>query len=110
MLERLNGTPREVLANAELREFFVPMLRADFAVCDTYSYVPDLPLKCPVTVLGGSEDDQVSDMELGGWTEQTTGDFRLYSLPGDHFFINHVPLKVLDIIDKTLSLFEQNRK
>ena len=30
MLQRLNGTPPEVLA--ELREIIVPLLRADFAV------------------------------------------------------------------------------
>jgi len=103
MLERMNGTPREVLENLELREIIVPLLRADFAVCDTYSYVPDLPLKCPITVLGGEEDNQVSLRALEGWVEQTTGDFRLHMLPGDHFFINHAPLKVLDVVNKTLT-------
>jgi medium-chain acyl-[acyl-carrier-protein] hydrolase len=110
MLQSLNGTPREVLAHAELREIFVPLMRADFAVCDTYSYVPDLPLQCPITVLGGTQDEQVSPGQLEGWAEQTTGEFQLKMLTGDHFFINHAQLDVLDVVGKTLQpLLQEDR-
>jgi medium-chain acyl-[acyl-carrier-protein] hydrolase len=36
-LRRLNGTPQAVLQDAELMQFFLPVLRADFAVCETYT-------------------------------------------------------------------------
>jgi len=39
-LRRLNGTPQAVLQDAELMQFFLPVLRADFAVCETYTYTP----------------------------------------------------------------------
>ncbi len=103
VVQRLNGTPREVLADAELRQIIVPLLRADFAVCDTYRYVPDVPLNCPITVLGGTQDPEVGRDKLEGWRQQTAGDFRLHVLPGDHFFINHSQSEVLDIIGNTLS-------
>ena len=55
-LGRLNGTPREVLEHPELLELLLPILRADFSVCQTYVYAPGEPLDVPITVLGGLED------------------------------------------------------
>src|SRR5262249_52443684 len=37
-LRRLNGTPEAILQDATLMQFFLPILRADFAVCETYTY------------------------------------------------------------------------
>ena len=37
-LRRLNGTPEEVLDNPDLLQLMLPILRADFEVCQTYSY------------------------------------------------------------------------
>ncbi|HEX8092144.1 MAG TPA: thioesterase domain-containing protein, partial [Blastocatellia bacterium] len=35
-LRRINGTPQAVLDNEELMQLFLPVLRADFEVCQTY--------------------------------------------------------------------------
>jgi hypothetical protein len=55
-LRRLNGTPPEVLADAELLELVMPILRADFALVETYAYRAEPPLMCPITALGGTSD------------------------------------------------------
>jgi medium-chain acyl-[acyl-carrier-protein] hydrolase len=87
-LGRLNGTPREVLEHPELLELVLPILRADFAICQTYAYTPGEPLNIPITALGGLEDQDVSRTSLEGWREQTSGPFTLHMLPGDHFFVH----------------------
>ena len=87
-LRRLNGTPEEVLANTELMQLLLPILRADFAVLETYLYTNESPLECPITVFGGWQDREVSCDELEAWREQTSTIFSLYMLPGDHFFIH----------------------
>jgi medium-chain acyl-[acyl-carrier-protein] hydrolase len=87
-LQRLNGTPAAILDNDELMELLLPTLRADFSLCETYTYIDGPPLTCPITVLGGLSDDTVSRQDLDAWCEQTTGPFRLLLLPGDHFFLN----------------------
>src|SRR5205814_4666171 len=46
-LRSLKGTPEEVLQNTELLQLLLPLLRADFAVCETYAYAPETPLLCP---------------------------------------------------------------
>lgn len=87
-LERMNGTPQEVLAHKELMELMIPLLRADFSVCHTYTYAPGQPLRCPITVLGGTRDEEAPPDELDLWREETTGNFNVHLLDGDHFFIN----------------------
>lgn len=87
-LHDLNGTPKELLANTELMQLMIPLLRADFEVCQTYSYVPGPRLNCPVSVYGGKQDEQVSLEAYEAWKEQTNGPFKLTMFEGDHFFIN----------------------
>ena len=101
-VERLNGTPKEVLAHAEWREILIPLLRADFAVCHTYVHLPGPPLRCPITVLGGLQDQKVSREELQAWRTQTTGPSRLHMFPGDHFFINSQQAAIVRIIADSL--------
>lgn len=87
-LRRLQGTPAEVLQQPELMELMLPLLRADFAVCETYAYTAEPPLDCPISVFGGLQDTDVERGQLEAWTTQTTAAARLRMLPGDHFFIN----------------------
>lgn len=103
-LLKLNGTPREVLENAELRQLVVPLLRADFSVCQTYQYVPEQPLNCPITVFGGLQDS-ISHEDLKGWQEQTSAAFKLSMFPGDHFFINTAQPSLLRLITKQMDQY-----
>jgi surfactin synthase thioesterase subunit len=84
----LGGTPPEVLENAELMELVLPRLRADLEVCDTYSYAPEAPLACPITVFGGVDDQEVHPEELEGWREHTSGAFHLRLYAGGHFYLH----------------------
>lgn len=87
-LRRLNGTPDEVLEHPELMQLILPMLRADFEAVQTYSYVDEPPLSCPLTVYGGTEDESVSRDQLEGWRQLTSGPFSLQMFQGDHFYLN----------------------
>jgi medium-chain acyl-[acyl-carrier-protein] hydrolase len=87
-LRELNGTPEEVLRHPELRELLIPILRADFAVCETYVHRPELPLDCPISAYSGLGDDYVNREELEAWREQTTGRISIRMFPGDHFYLN----------------------
>ena len=86
-LRRLNGTPSELLDHAELMELMLPLLRADFAVYETYQYSSEAPLNCPISAFGGLQDNKVSDSDLDAWRVQTSVSFSLRMFPGDHFFL-----------------------
>lgn len=106
-LRRLNGTPPEILAQPELMRWLVPLLRADFELCQTYVYEPGPPLDCPMFVFSGLEDDEVCYEELEGWRLHTTGPFSLRMLPGDHFFVRTAESQLLKMISEELKLLLQ---
>jgi medium-chain acyl-[acyl-carrier-protein] hydrolase len=87
-LRKLGGTPREVLENKDLMSIFLPILRADFAVVDTYVWTPEPPLDCPITAFGGDADPAWPGQRMDRWRNHTTGAFHLHLLPGDHFFLH----------------------
>src|SRR5262249_2665456 len=86
-IRRLNGTSEKVLQHKELMQLMLPILRADFALCETYAYASEAPLDCPITAFGGLADPRVSGAQLQAWRDQTRARFALHMLPGDHFFL-----------------------
>jgi surfactin synthase thioesterase subunit/phosphopantetheinyl transferase len=102
-LRRLGGTPREVLEHADLMQVLTPMLRADFAVVETYRFEQGPALECPVTVLGGLEDIGAPPDALPGWGEHTRGPFRVRMLPGGHFFLHAGEALVLEALAEELA-------
>lgn len=103
-LRRLNGTPKEALEHPELMELLSPIIRADFEAIQTYEYIPDKPLDCPITAFGGLQDRDVSRENLEAWRQQTTSSFLLRMLPGDHFFVNSARDVIITIVAQTLAL------
>lgn len=102
-LRRYGGTPDEVLGDAELMEFFLPLLRADFAVGDTYQHRPGAPLPVPITALGGDGDPRVPADSLAEWGRHTTAAFAMHLLPGGHFYLVDQRPAVLRIVAATLA-------
>jgi|SRR5437588_5725224 len=101
-IRRLKGTPAEVLDNPELLQFVLPLLRADFAVTQTYEYTEGPPLTCPFTVFGGVEDGEVGREMLVAWREHTAASFSLHMLPGGHFFLHSSQDLLLKVISEEL--------
>jgi medium-chain acyl-[acyl-carrier-protein] hydrolase len=102
-LDRLGGTPTTVRQHAELMQLMLPMLRADFALCETYVYSADDPLSCPITAFGGEQDSHMSLASLLAWREQTRGSFTLNILPGNHFFLHSQQQILLQVISQDLA-------
>jgi medium-chain acyl-[acyl-carrier-protein] hydrolase len=83
---RYGGAAQTLLEEDDLREVFLPIVRADLAVVETYRYRQGRPLGCPITVFAGDGDRSVSEAGLAGWRVETTGEFAVRYLPGDHFY------------------------
>ncbi len=86
-LRRFGGFPDEVLQHQDLLDFLLPTLRADLTLCDSYDYVPDTPLNCPLQLYAGRQDTEVSPADLEAWSEHTTQSAKLHVFPGGHFFL-----------------------
>ena len=99
-LRRLDGTPELVLEEAELMQIMLPVVRADFAVYETYAYSSEPPLDCLISGFGGLQDHRVSRSDLEAWRDQSSISFSLRMFPGDHFFLNQ-PL-LLQVLSQEL--------
>lgn len=97
-LSRFNGTPKAVLQNVELMNYFLPILRADLAINETYKYTPEPPLNCPISVFGGLQDLIVSSESLAVWNAQTNCNFSSRIFSGDHFFLKSQQQLLLEAI------------
>ena len=55
-LRRLGGTSQAILENSELLDIFLPVLRADFALSESYDYRVQEPLSLPTFAYAGESD------------------------------------------------------
>lgn len=100
---RYNNLPAVIFEDIELRELFVPLLRADFTLVETYQYAEQPALSCPLVALGGADDPRASPVELQAWQALTQASFTLRMFQGDHFYFNQQPLPLLQTLAQILS-------
>ncbi|NOU50468.1 thioesterase [Pseudoalteromonas sp. JBTF-M23] len=86
-LKDLNGTPPAVLENEELMTLFMPVLRADFKLADTYRYTGSEQFPADLSVFAG-EKDEITEQEQRDWQNYFSGKFTYKNFAGDHFFID----------------------
>jgi len=103
-LRSLGGTPLEVLENEELLQVVMPSLRSDFALSETYEYVPGDPLDLPISVFGGSDDPETTREELEAWSTHSSQASKLRIFKGNHFFIHDgAAQKVMQAVNDDLA-------
>ena len=103
VLRRMGGTPDAVFEEPELIAYFLPIVRADIAVNETETIAPDAPLRCPLTVMGGVDDERVTADGLDAWRAQTTAAFDCEMFPGGHFFIHSEREQFLGSLSRRLA-------
>lgn len=101
-LEKLGGTPPEVLKHLELMELLLPVLRADLQIVENYSYKESSPLEIPFHILGGCQDKEVEEKNLETWRELTASSFQKTMMEGDHFFIHTAREQILNSMGQVL--------
>jgi medium-chain acyl-[acyl-carrier-protein] hydrolase len=94
---RYRAVPEVIARDPQLRAIFLPTVRADLELVDTYVYSPEPPLDCPILAFGGTEDAVAPD-ELAAWQAHTKSTFRVQMLPGNHFFINTQARSLLRLV------------
>jgi medium-chain acyl-[acyl-carrier-protein] hydrolase len=99
------GLPEAVRQDPELLAVVLPALRADLVACETYAYMAEPPLDCPVTAYGGLQDPQAGWSDLQAWAQQTTARFGLRMFPGGHFFLHGAQPQVLAALARDVEQF-----
>lgn len=97
-LASLGGCSPEVLNSEELLQIILPMLRADFELCDGYTHQAGEALKCPFIMIAGLKDRQVAHEDIQAWQIHTYHPARLLTLPAGHFFLKTHQTDLMQII------------
>ncbi|HMK91064.1 MAG TPA: alpha/beta fold hydrolase [Methylocystis sp.] len=85
-IRELGSDSASALANAELREILLPILRDDLAMAETFPRRPWPPLPRPILVFGGSDDRSAPLAQLSEWKSYTRAEFDVQIFPGGHFY------------------------
>jgi medium-chain acyl-[acyl-carrier-protein] hydrolase len=103
--QRYGGLPNEVLANQELLDVVVPVLRGDFELVERYRYKPGRALPVKIATFGGRQDPWVSPSDLQSWSDLTTQPeyFQIRLFDGDHFFLSGQQARLLAEIARILA-------
>ena len=113
-LKRFGGPTELLLNNNHLLSLFLPLLRADFSIADSYFRGIGQALSCPVSVFGGLKDDDARVDELPTWQSHFEKPIVIEIFEGDHFYIESQWQAVAEQVSKTLlkiiDRFEASKK
>lgn len=98
-----------ILESAELRELFIPQIRADFALYESYRFCDEQPLDCPIVAFAGIAEEDLEVDELNAWSAHTNRSFHSRRFPGDHFFIRESRELVIEEIRQKIASIRRER-
>lgn len=93
----------EAWNNQELREFLLPLLKADIALYESYVYREEPPIDCPIDVIAGSDDRATPVESTRYWTQQTDSDVKFHAFEGGHFFLDDWLGEIQSLVSNVLN-------
>ncbi|OYQ64854.1 hypothetical protein B9G53_09750 [Pseudanabaena sp. SR411] len=101
-LRLIGGTSNLILDDPELMSLFLPIVRADFTINETYQVFNEFSVNCPILAMGGYDDPLVNQDFLEQWRQYTTGEFEAVMLSGGHMTFKENPQPLLDVVVRKL--------
>ncbi|MEC3979009.1 thioesterase II family protein [Amycolatopsis sp. H20-H5] len=87
VLRGLGGTPQAVLDDPDALALFLPAIRADFELYETWHGDSGALLSCPVSAYYGTADPGCDAEQARAWGSVTTGSSTCRGFPGGHHFL-----------------------
>lgn len=104
-LLRLSADNQALRERPELAELLLPVIRNDYRLIEHYRPQPVQLLSCPIMVLSGENDSELSLEQAQAWQSCTTVASEVYRFPGDHFFITSQRAAVVARVKQVLRQF-----
>lgn len=101
-LRNMGGMPKEILDEVELMDFFEPIIRADFEVCENFQLLEPKPIPIPIHTMFGTEED-LGENDKEEWSRLSTKMIERHDFEGHHFFIFSQAEKVGKTIEEIVT-------
>jgi len=95
------GLPEALLHHDELRDFFEPILRADFCALETYRHNREVKFNVPATVMYGRQDTVTAE-ELESWQNYFVPPVDIFAFDSGHFFMYDQAAQITSLIKEKL--------
>jgi surfactin synthase thioesterase subunit len=86
-VRNFGGTPARLLDDPDVMQLILPVVRADFALLESYTHTHERPLSMPITAFAGVDDREAAPDAMRGWSRHTHDACRVMTMPGQHFFL-----------------------
>ncbi|MCI4139081.1 thioesterase domain-containing protein [Bacillus vallismortis] len=103
-IDELGGLHNRLKNNRELLNLFIPVIRNDYRIIETYNHNIKNKVETKMTVISGKYDESISMQEILGWKEYSDKEVDIFQINGGHFFINENAKEVIKIIKEKLLL------
>lgn len=90
-VRRMAGPSPTLLDDPEVRALFLPMLRADYRLIETYRRPIAVALATPIEVLLPVDDGEITRDEALAWQDLTLQPLTLHEVDGGHFYLQRQP-------------------
>lgn len=88
-VEEFSGSIHPMLHDPEMRDMYLPALRADTLLYETYSREAPLALASPITTMRGATDDLITPEQCAGWSTATVLEHSHHEFDGGHMYLDH---------------------
>jgi surfactin synthase thioesterase subunit len=98
------GTDSEIFESEELKEFFLPILRADLKLADTYAVEDSsVKLNTDFDIFYSKGDFLLCEEGIATWKECTSQECRIFTIEGDHMYLLNKEKEIVTYINRILS-------
>ncbi|MFF1379233.1 thioesterase II family protein [Streptomyces sp. NPDC058308] len=101
-LRAMDGTSSDILDSADFRSLFLPGIRADYRLIETYRPRPGARICTPVSTFCGTDDPHVRPEEMLRWGEVTDGGLSSRVFAGGHFYLHERLSEVIAEVARVL--------
>lgn len=97
----MGGISEDFFRSPELASLFIPVIRNDMRLAETFEVKELARLSCNITVFYG-EEEILKPADVEQWRYYTKGVFKVHYFKGGHFFIRDYTREIIDIISDTI--------
>jgi len=101
-VKKYGGMTEEILAQRKLLDIFLPIIRNDFRIIETHSFLQkDSKLNCDISAFYGKKDD-MTERDMQRYDRFSRKACKVYGFDSGHFFIVEDMESVTDTINNIL--------
>lgn len=106
---KYGGTSDKVLKNKDFLKIFLPILRSDYKITETYKLSTNIheSFDVDITYFYSNKDLMITKKNIEEWKLYTTKKFKIISFEGGHFFIFERYQDIINVINNTLYNYYQ---